>query len=61
MDLGPHAGFIIASYATCAAVVAGLIVWVFADKARQEAALADLEAQGIGRRAGAGKGGTHEA
>ena len=31
MDLGPHAGFIIAAYATAALVVIGLIAWVLAD------------------------------
>jgi len=54
MDLGPHAGFIIATYVICTAVVLGLIVWVKADQAQQDKALRDLEAQGIGRRSGKG-------
>ena len=49
MDLGTHAGFIVASYAICFAVVAGLILWVLIDKAQQEAALADLAKRGISR------------
>ncbi|WP_417687609.1 heme exporter protein CcmD [Roseibium sp.] len=49
MDLGPHAGFIIASYAVCMTVVIGLIVWVRVDKARLDAALEDLAAQGHAR------------
>ena len=53
LDLGPHAAFILWSYGICFAVVTGLIVWVRFDRARQEAALRELEAQGIGRRSGA--------
>lgn len=49
MDLGPHAGFIIASYAICAAIVAGLVLWVRTDKARLEKTLDDLAEQGVGR------------
>ncbi|WP_439530657.1 heme exporter protein CcmD [Pannonibacter sp.] len=52
LDLGPHAAFILWSYGICLAVVIGLIAWVRIDRARQEAALRDLEAQGIGRRSG---------
>lgn len=54
MDLGPHAGFIIATYVICTAVILGLIVWVKTDKAQQEKALRDLQAQGIGRRSANG-------
>ncbi|GAB4516188.1 MAG: hypothetical protein Tsb0019_15440 [Roseibium sp.] len=49
MDLGPHAGFIIASYALCLLTVLGLIAWVRIDKANQERALDDLAAKGISR------------
>lgn len=49
MDLGPHAGFIIASYGLCLLTVAGLIAWVRIDKATQEKALKELAAQGISR------------
>ena len=50
MDLGPHAGFIIAAYAIAALVVLGLIAWVLADYAAQRRLLADLEARGMTRR-----------
>lgn len=53
IDLGPHAGFIAASYVLSAAVVGGLIVWVIADYARQKRLLRALEAQGITRRSDA--------
>jgi heme exporter protein D len=50
MDLGSHAGFIVAAYTTTAAVVAALIVWVIADHGAQKRALAELERRGITRR-----------
>ena len=50
MNLGPHAAFIIASYAAAAAVVAGLIAWVIIDFRAQRRALGDLEAHGVTRR-----------
>ena len=50
MDLGPHAGFIIAAYAIAAFVVIGLIAWVIIDHGAQRRLLADLEARGITRR-----------
>lgn len=50
MDLGPHAAFIIASYAVVAAVMTGLIAWLVLDGRRHRRALASLEAQGIRRR-----------
>lgn len=50
MDLGPHAGFIVASYALCAATVLTLIAWVLIDRNAQERALRELEDQGISRR-----------
>jgi len=53
IDLGAHAGFIIASYAIFIAVVAGLIVWIIRDGAAQRRALAELEARGIRRRSDA--------
>ncbi|WP_417671330.1 heme exporter protein CcmD [Roseibium sp.] len=49
MDLGPHAGFIIASYAVCFGVVLALIAWVRLDKARLDATLQDLSDRGISR------------
>jgi heme exporter protein D len=50
MNLGPHAAFIIASYAAAAAVVAALIAWVVVDFRAQRRALGDLEAHGVTRR-----------
>jgi heme exporter protein D len=50
MDLGPHAAFIVASYAVAAAVVAALIAWVYLDFCAQRRALGDLEAHGVTRR-----------
>ena len=50
MDLGSHAGFIVAAYITTAAVVAALVMWVIADHATQRRTLADLERRGITRR-----------
>lgn len=49
MDLGPHAGFIIASYGLCLLTVLALIAWVRIDKANQERALKELAEQGIAR------------
>ena len=54
VDLGPHAGFIVASYAIFFAVVVGLVVWVIRDGAAQRRALADLEARGVRRRSDPG-------
>ena len=50
MNLGPHAGFIIAAYAIAALVVAGLIVWVEFDNRLLRQRLAALKAQGASRR-----------
>jgi heme exporter protein D len=52
MDLGPHAGFIVAAYAAAIAIVAGLIVWVVLDRRRLTRAVDELEAKGITRRSG---------
>lgn len=49
MDLGPHSGFIIASYALCFLTVLALIAWVRIDKRMQDRALKELADQGIGR------------
>lgn len=48
--LGPHYGFIFASYAIVAFVLAGLIVWIAWDGRTQRRLLAELEAQGVTRR-----------
>jgi heme exporter protein D len=50
VNLGNHAGFIIAAYAAGIVVVAGLIVWVVTDYAAQKRLLAELEKQGVTRR-----------
>ncbi|MEP3045540.1 MAG: heme exporter protein CcmD [Roseibium sp.] len=49
MNLGPHAGFILASYGLCAVTVLCLIAWVRIDKAAQEKALDELAEQGVAR------------
>ncbi len=49
-SLGPHADFIIASYAVTALVIVALVGWITADYAAQRRVLADLEQRGIARR-----------
>jgi heme exporter protein D len=53
VDLGPHAGFILAAYAIALAVVAALIAWVVLDHRAQLRILADLERAGVSRRSAA--------
>ncbi len=50
MDAPSHIGFIIASYAAAAAVVAGLVAWVMLDFRAQRRNLDDLERRGVTRR-----------
>jgi heme exporter protein D len=50
MDLGPHAGFIVAAYVATVAVVAALVAAVIADHRTQKRALAELERRGLTRR-----------
>jgi heme exporter protein D len=50
MSLGPHADFIIASYAVTAFVVAALVAWVVLDYSAQRRILGDLEDRGLTRR-----------
>jgi heme exporter protein D len=50
MTLGPHADFIIASYAVTAFVVAAMIAWVVLDHSSLKRVLGDLEEQGVTRR-----------
>jgi heme exporter protein D len=50
MDLGPHAGFIVAAYAVAVAIVAGLIAWIVIDHRAQTRILEDLERAGDTRR-----------
>jgi heme exporter protein D len=49
-NLGPHADFIVASYAITIVVVAALIVWVWFDHRAQQHALRALEDRGVARR-----------
>jgi heme exporter protein D len=50
MNLGPHAAFIVAAYATAALVVAALIAWIMLDHRAQKRRLDALEARGVTRR-----------
>jgi heme exporter protein D len=48
--LGPHGGFIVASYAAAVLIVGGLILRAVLDHRMQKAALARLEERGARRR-----------
>jgi heme exporter protein D len=48
VNLGEHAGFIVAAYAAVFAVVAALIVWIVADFRAQKRALAQMEHRDAG-------------
>ena len=48
MNLGVHAGFILAAYGVAVLVVAALIVWTIADNRMQRRTLAELERRGRG-------------
>ena len=50
MELGPHAGFIVAAYAASVLIIMALIVWILIDYRAQLRVLADLERQGVTRR-----------
>jgi heme exporter protein D len=50
MELGPHAAFIVAAYASTAAVVIALALWVLLDYRAQRRTLAALEERGVTRR-----------
>jgi heme exporter protein D len=52
MNLGPHAAFIVVSYAIAAAILLVLIGWIVLDHRAQKRALAELEASGATRRSG---------
>jgi heme exporter protein D len=54
MDLGPHAAYIWASYATVALVLAGLVGWLLFDGRRQQRLISELETRGVRRRSGRG-------
>ncbi len=55
MELGPHAGFIIAGYLISFAVIAGLVILSLSQARRVRARLAELEARGVRRRSDAPK------
>lgn len=50
MMLGPHADFIIASYALTAFVIAAMTAWVVLDYVAQRRVLGELEERGVSRR-----------
>jgi len=50
MNLGPHADFIVASYAVTVFVVAALIGWIVLDYSAQRRILGDMEDRGVTRR-----------
>ena len=50
MELGPHAAFIVGSYAAAALIVLALVGWVILDHRAQTRHLRDLEARGVSRR-----------
>ena len=50
MNLGPHADFIIASYAVTVFVIGSLIAWIVLDYSAQRRILGNLEDQGVTRR-----------
>jgi len=50
MDLGPHATFIVASYAAGGFILAILIGWIAAENRALRRTLADFESRGITRR-----------
>jgi heme exporter protein D len=50
MNLGPHADFIVASYAVTAFVIAVLVAWVVLDYSAQRRILGDLDERGVSRR-----------
>jgi heme exporter protein D len=58
VNMGPHAGFIIAAYAVATIVVMALIVWIIADHRAQRRMLADLEKHGVARRSDRRRRGT---
>ncbi len=51
-DLGPHTGFILASYGATALILIGLTLTILRDHAAQKRALDALERRGAGRRSG---------
>ena len=50
MDLGPHAAYIWAAYASVAVGLAALVAWLVIDGRRQQRLVDELEARGVRRR-----------
>jgi heme exporter protein D len=50
VELGTHAGFIIAAYGASLLIILILILWIVADYRAQRRDLAEMERQGITRR-----------
>ncbi len=50
MNLGPHAAFIVASYAAAVAIVGVLVLWVALDRRHLRRTMEELEGQGVTRR-----------
>jgi len=50
IELGTHAGFILAAYGLTILIVAALALWIVLDGRIQRRRLAELEARGIRRR-----------
>ena len=60
INLGQHAGFIVAAYSAAVIVITGLIVWVIGDHRAQRRLLGELEAHGATRRSTAITGSAKE-
>jgi heme exporter protein D len=54
MELGEHAGYIIAGYLLSFIVIAGLVVLAFSQSRRTQARIEELEARGVRRRSDKG-------
>ena len=50
MNLGPHAAFIVISYAAAIVIIGVLILWVALDRRRLQRTMEELEGQGLTRR-----------
>jgi heme exporter protein D len=50
MDLGPHAAYIWAAYASVGMGLAALVAWLVLDGRRQQRLVDELEARGVRRR-----------
>jgi heme exporter protein D len=55
MNLGPHAGFIVAAYGAAVLILAALVAWIVLDHRAQKRALGELEMRGVTRRSDRGR------